>query len=440
MRKLQFWVLLALSICLFAAMLAQSGTAQSGSDSYDLPVVSPSVLPSSEIATTEIATTIEQVEQRWKRQFEDYFQGKITSEIVPADQIARSLAQINQETKHHAALIYAIPQPDRLDLILVLESGKLIRREVPAANPVRLRETIQTFRMGILRPDSQPDEYLEPGQQLYQWLVGSIAADLGNADLLIFCLGSGLRSLPLAALHDGKRFLIETYQLAIIPAFNLLDRTARNTSQTQVLAMGASTFDHQTDLPGVPLELAAITQPPWSGRQLLNQAFTLKNLREQRASFPYSIVHFATHAEFAAGTVDRSYIQFWNQQLRLDQFQELGLQQPPVQLLVLSACRTALGDRNAELGFAGLAVQAGSKAAIASLWSVSDLSTPLLMQAFYRHLKTATIKAEALRLAQLEMLHNQLHLKDLPSQATASSTNISHPYHWAAFTLVGNPW
>ena len=364
----------------------------------------------------------------------------MTSEILPAAQIARSLAQINQQTNHHAALIYAIPQSDRLDLILVLESGKLVQRKVPAANPARLLETIQAFRMGILRPDSEPDEYLKPGQQLYEWLIGSIAAELGNTDLLIFCLGSGLRSLPIAALHDGKQFLIEKYQLAIIPAFNLLDRTARNTSQTQVLAMGASTFNNQSALPGVPIELAAITQAPWTGKQLLNQDFTLKNLRQQRASFPYSIVHFATHAEFAAGTIDRSYIQFWNQQLRLDQFKELGLQQPPVQLLVLSACRTALGDRNAELGFAGLAVQAGSKAAIASLWSVSDLSTPLLMQAFYRHLKTATLKAEALRLAQLEMLHNLLKPKDLPTQKTAASTNLSHPYHWAAFTLVGNPW
>ncbi len=439
MRKLKSWVLLTLVICLFVGVLAQTGKAGfvADADSYDAPIAPPLSQPAQ---SSDVAATIEQIEQRWKKQFEDYFQGKLTSEILPAVQIARSLTQINQQTKHHAALIYAIPQPDRLDLILVLESGKLIQRKVPAANPARLLETIQAFRMGILRPDSQPDEYLEPGQQLYEWLIGSIATELGNTDLLIFCLGSGLRSLPISALHDGKQFLIEKYQLAIIPAFNLLDRTARNASQTQVLAMGASTFNNQSALPGVPIELAAITQAPWNGKQLLNQDFTLKNLRRQRASFPYSIVHFATHAEFAAGTVDRSYIQFWNQQLRLDQFKELGLQQPPVQLLVLSACRTALGDRNAELGFAGLAVQAGSKAAIASLWSVSDLSTPLLMQAFYRHLKTSTMKAEALRLAQLEMLRNLLKPKNLPTQAIAASTNLSHPYHWAAFTLVGNPW
>jgi CHAT domain-containing protein len=180
---------------------------------------------------------------------------------------------------------------------------------------------------------------------------------------------------------------------------------------------------------------------------LLNQQFTLKNLKTQRSKVPYGIVHLATHAEFASGDVAQSYIQFWDQRLRLDQIQELGLRNPPVQLLVLSACRTALGDTNAELGFAGLAVKAGSKAAIASLWSVSDASTILLMKAFYRQLKTATIKADALRAAQIDMIRNpdriraQLNDRSLPAEVAAlAQGNLTHPYHWAAFTLIGNPW
>ncbi|MBE9013469.1 CHAT domain-containing protein, partial [Pseudanabaenaceae cyanobacterium LEGE 13415] len=139
-----------------------------------------------------------------------------------------------------------------------------------------------------------------------------------------------------------------------------------------------------------------------------------------------------------------SYIQFWDQKLRLDQLQSLQLRNPPVQLLVLSACQTALGDRRAEMGFAGLAVQSGSKAAIASLWSVSDSSTLLLMQEFYRELKIAAVKGDALRDAQIEMIRNpdrvRSQLRDRSLARELASKNLRHPFHWAAFTLIGNPW
>ena len=131
---------------------------------------------------------------------------------------------------------------------------------------------------------------------------------------------------------------------------------------------------------------------------------------------------------------------------------ELGLRQPVVQLLVLSACRTALGDLNAELGFAGLAVESGAKAALASLWSVSDTGTLLLMINFYQNLKTASIKAEALRQAQIAMLRGRAVLQSrsviqtipaalLPSELQGTNpVDFSHPYYWAAFTVIGSPW
>ena len=213
--------------------------------------------------------------------------------------------------------------------------------------------------------------------------------------------------------------------------------------QTEILAMGASTFSNQTPLPGVPRELSTITQPPWEGTALLNQDFTLKKLKAERAKTPYGIVHLATHAEFTSGAVSQSYIQFWDQRLNLNQLQDLGLKNPPVQLLVLSACRTALGDTKAEMGFAGLAVQSGSKAAIASLWSVSDTSTLLLMQEFYRQLKPATVKADALRAAQNEMIQHPERIRARARNQRlnlGADENLAHPFHWAAFTLIGNPW
>jgi CHAT domain-containing protein len=123
-----------------------------------------------------------------------------------------------------------------------------------------------------------------------------------------------------------------------------------------------------------------------------------------------------------------------------------------VELLVLSACRTAFGDEDAELGFAGLAVLAGVKSALGSLWSVNDEGTLALMTTFYKQLKQFPVKAEALRRAQLAMLKGEVRLQKgqlvtdkgtipLPPQlALLGDKNLTHPYYWSAFTLIGKPW
>ena len=122
-------------------------------------------------------------------------------------------------------------------------------------------------------------------------------------------------------------------------------------------------------------------------------------------------------------------------------------------MLVLSACHTAIGDKDAELGFAGLAVLAGARSAMGSLWYVDDAGTLGLMTTFYEQLKEAPVKAEALRRAQLEMLRKNVRLEDgqlitsageniiLPeSMEHITGKDLSHPYYWAAFTMIGNPW
>ncbi|MBW4573796.1 MAG: CHAT domain-containing protein [Aphanothece sp. CMT-3BRIN-NPC111] len=401
----------------------------------------------------DIAGAVRQVELGWKQQFEDYYQGKLTSQLVEADEIAQILGRVHRQTGKKPALIYAIPTPNHLELIL-LTPGTPVHRRITAANREALSQVVQTFRTRVVNRLSKPTQYLADAQQLYQWMIAPLEPDLRaqQIDTLIFCLGTGLRSAPLAALHDGQQFLVEKYSLGIIPAFNLLDRRPANLQGARILAMGASEFRNQAPLPAVPIELSAIASRLWKGQFFLNQEFTLANLKAQRAAYPFEIVHLATHAEFLPGSVEESYIQFWDTRLRPNHFQELDLRFPAVQLLVLSACRTALGNPQAELGFAGLAVQSGSQSAIASLWSVSDAGTLVLMTKFYSQLKTAPIKAEALRQAQIAMLKGQVNLSNTPAIGTRDSSplppelenfksaNLSHPYYWAAFTLIGNPW
>ena len=257
----------------------------------------------------------------------------------------------------------------------------------------------------------------------------------------------------LSLLHDGENFIIEKYAITRIPAFNLIDTDYNKIKNAQILAMGASEFKELSPLPAVPVEIDKITRFLWEGKAFMNQEFTVKNLQQQRQKQPYEIVHLATHAEFKPGKPDKSYIQFWNdEQIGLDELEKLKLNQPPVELLVLSACRTALGDKEAELGFAGLTVKSGVRSALASLWNVSDIGTLALMTEFYEHLQKTSLKAEALRQAQVAMLKGKVdinmgelkgtrgELQLPPELAEFGDETFSHPYYWSAFTLIGNPW
>jgi CHAT domain-containing protein len=409
------------------------------------------------LAGGDLERATRQIEQQRGGEFGQFLGENLSGAAVTTQSIRDTLGTIASETGTKSAIVYAIALPDQLELLLYTASGKPIRHTIPAANKETLLKVVADFRSEITDArQRKTTSYLAPAQKLYQWLIAPLEADLQAAGIntLLFSMDAGLRSVPLAALHDGKQFLIEKYSLSLIPSISLTDTRYASLKNAQVLAMGASTFPDQKHLPAVPVELDAITQHLWRGQVFLNQEFTPNNLKAQRQNAPYRIIHLATHAEFQPGTASNSYIYFWNTKLQLDQLRELQLNAPPVELLVLSACRTAIGDSEAELGFAGLAVGAGVKSALASLWYVSDEGTLGLMTEFYRHLATAPVKAEALRQAQLAMLRGQVRISGgilnssgefpslpLPPEIAAlGERTFSHPYYWAGFTLIGSPW
>ena len=402
-----------------------------------------------------VSEAVPLIEQFWEQEYGDYFKTNFSFESMQAKNIAETLAKIATQTEKKSAVIYLIPRSQRLELVLITAQGQPVYKRVLEAKREVLLKQVQELNNFVVNPVYRNNNrYLSSAQQLYRWMISPIEADLQaqGIDTLLFCVGEGLRTLPFAALHDGQQFLVEKYSFSRIPAFKLTDTVYADLRNSQVLAMGASEFKDQNSLPAVPLELAAIRKNQWQGKSFLNQDFTLTNLQSQRTSQPFRIIHLATHAEFQPGVSSNSYIQFWDTKLTLDRMKHLGWNDPIVELLVLSACRTALGDKDAELGFAGLAVQARVKSVVASLWNVSDQGTFALMAEFYRDLKTAPIKAEALRQAQISMLKGQARLQDghlqsargnitLPSLlAQLENEDLSHPYYWAAFTVVGNPW
>ena len=395
------------------------------------------------------------IEQTWEKDFENYFGTNFTNESMSVKKIAETLSKITTQTGKKPALVYMVPRPQQLELILITPEGKPIHKRVLEAKREAIQKQVQALSKAIINPVLRDtNQYLSSAQQLYKWMIAPLEPDLKAQGIstLMFCVGSGLRTVPLAVLHDGKQFLVEKYSFSRIPAFKLTNTVYADLRNSPVLAMGASEFKEQNPLPAVPLELLTITRSLGEGKSFLNRDFTLANLQAQRALEPYKIIHLATHADFQTGKPSNSYIQFWDKKLTLDQMRQLLLNSPPIELLVLSACETAIGDEQAELGFAGLAVQARAKSAIASLWQVSDAGTLGLMSEFYQDLKTAPIKAEALRQAQISLLRRQVRLEGgklhtpreniplPPELAMMGNEDFSSPYYWAAFTMVGSPW
>ncbi|MGL5081251.1 MAG: CHAT domain-containing protein [Microcoleaceae cyanobacterium] len=409
------------------------------------------------------------MEMQLETEYETYFQRNLADVTLKGDDIAQMLLQINRQTKTKSAVFWAIPEAEYLHLVLVLPGKQPIIKDIQGLTRDRIIQKVREFQVDITNPVRLfSDSYLSASQQLYNWIIEPFTDQIQNTeiDTLLFCLGKGLRSLPIAALHDGKQFLVEKYSLSLIPAFNLINTAYSPVRNAQVLAMGASEFERLQPLPAVPVELSTIipsdssnhfssqqVSMPWSGKTFLNQSFTLDNLKAQLDLKSFKIIHLATHAEFKAGAPNNSYIQFWNTQLYLNQISDINWSNPSIELLVLSACRTAIGNEEAELGFAGLALNSGVKSALASFWSVSDLGTLALMSEFYQQLAMAPSKSEALRQTQINMIKGNIKVLggrlqlsgektiSLPSTlANLSLENPSHPFYWAAFTIISNPW
>jgi CHAT domain-containing protein len=405
----------------------------------------------------DIEETVWQIEQLRNREFWDYL-GVIPTTFkdkkLTINGIQETLKSLESQRSKQSVIIYVVSRINQLELILVPPVGKAFRYQIPEAKRELLRSVVNEFRSQITKPTKrQTTSYLASAQLLYKWIIAPMETDLKRlgVNTLLFSLDPGLRSLPIAALHDGKHFLIEKYSFSLIPSFSLTNTGYSSVKDAKVLAMGRSQFSEQAPLPAVPMELQTIASLRHS-ESFLNNNFTLNNLEKERSSKAFRIVHLATHAQFNSGNPSNSYIQLWDSKLTLEQVKTLNWNNPPVDLLVLSACNTALGDRDAELGFTGLAIQSGAKAVLGSLWSVSDEGTLGLMSEFYQHLRTSSIKADALREAQITMLSGKVKLHNgrlITSQGAIplppdlplnENINLTHPYYWSGFTLVGNPW
>jgi CHAT domain-containing protein len=332
--------------------------------------------------------------------------------------------QINPQT----AVIYPIILPNRLAVILSLPNQPLSYYETSL--PQSEVEGILDQMQQSLRPTSFSQERLPIAKQVYELLLRSAEDKLAASGVttLVFVLDGSLRNLPMAALYDGQKYLIEKYSIALVPGLQLLQPQPLKRQQLKGLLGGLSEARQGfSAIPAVALEVNQIeTEIP--AQVLLDRRFTSITIQNQLNSAPFPVIHLATHGQFSSKAED-TFILTWDDRINVKQLDTLLRAREqgevkPIELLVLSACQTATGDRRAALGLAGLAVRSGARSTLATLWSVNDRSTASLMVEFYRELgQPGETKAQALRSAQLALL---------------KQPQYEHPYYWAAFILLGN--
>lgn len=333
-----------------------------------------------------------------------------------------------------AAVVYGIVLPERLAVILSLP-GKPLRYYATPLNADsqgygEVERTVDDL-YATLNPFVSIPNPLQPKQKLYDWLLRPAAADLKSSgvETLVFVLDGVLRGVPVAALHDGKQYLAQEYGLALTPGLQLLSSSPNAIEKSRTLVAGlAESRQGFASLPGVAQEVKEISDAVPS-QVLLNGEFTRDRLQSTIASTEFSGIHLATHAQFSS-KAENTFLLTWDERVNVKNLDQLLRERgdrprrSPIELLILSACQTAVGDKRATLGLAGLAVRSGARSTLATLWSVQDQSTADLMTNFYKALaKPGVGKAQALREAQLSLL---------------KSPQYQHPYYWAPFVLVGN--
>lgn len=350
--------------------------------------------------------------------------------IAPANQDINSI-NLSSETAIFNSIIF----PEGTAIIVSFPNGE---KKFTWVNTDRktFRQTINEFRRGLERfRDLVYDP--KPAQNLYDLIIRPFAADLEKAQIktLVFVQDGILRSIPMAALHDGNKFLIENYAIATTPTLSLTNPKITKAENLKALAVGLTkeaTIDGRLfpALANVSTEINQIQNQLTESKLLLDESFTYQNLQQELNATVFPIIHIATHGEFGSVPEDTFLVTGNNEKLTITQLENAIRNMKisdteALELLALTACQTAVGDDRAALGLAGVAVQAGVRSALASLWFINDASTVKVVNEFYQNWhKKGLSKAQALQAAQ----------KTLISQGG----DYAHPAYWAPFILIGN--
>jgi len=351
-------------------------------------------------------------------ELEDYFQDECVAALQARQ---KGIDEVEAKT----AILYPVILPTRIEMLVSLAGG--IRQvEIPVSGAELAAEALSMRRFLEKRSTHQ---YLPHARRIYDWLVRPIEPLLAAqaVDTLVIVPDGALRAIPLAALNDGKQFLVERYALATAPGLKLIEPRSLQAKTTRVLLNGLTlSVQNFPALPYVASEVKAI-QEIVPGKTLTDREFVVRSFEHELRSAPYSIVHIASHGQFDSDP-KKSFLLAYDGRLDMDELERVmklsRYRDEPIELLTLSACRTAAGDERAALGLAGVAVKAGARSALATLWYINDQASSALVAEFYRRLtEPGMSKARALQEAQKELMQDPRY---------------RHPGFWSPFLLIGN--
>lgn len=345
-----------------------------------------------------------------------------------------------------------------LDITLVLDGEDPLGRRVSLKRDDFVGLLRDLYRQLARQEPLQVASASSPSRQLHRLLIEPVADQLQKkrVSTLLIAADRGLQAVPIAALHDGEAFFGERFGFSLTPSLTLTSLAPPASGRNSSLTAGASQFTGLAPLPLVPQEVAAVASGGMS-ESFLNASFTPQVLLERAGDPRFDRVHVATHADFQPGGPEKARLYTGTGALSMAEFQNLRQRREdnPLELFVLSACRTALGDGDSELGFAGLALQAGSRSAVGTLWYVDDVATSAFFLQFYRHLDGGLPKAEAMQATRLDFTTDRVRLEgdrligsdgtpllvELDgAQRRRVERGLRHPYYWAGMALLGTPW
>jgi len=348
-----------------------------------------------------------------------------------------------QVIEKDTAVISSIIFKDKIGILLSLPNQQEYLHWVENKNQETLRQEISQFRNSLLA--QQTINYsTKDAENIYDAIIIPIEKYLTEQKIktLVFIQDGFLRDVPMAALYDKNesKYLIEKYAVATTSSLQLTDLKPLSSQVNRALVLALSQeskIDNKVfpELAYFPIEYGAIKKIFPESKKLENEEFAIQNLKREIQEKTYPIIHIATHAQFGIIPEDTFLVIGNNEKLTIDKLEAIlrqsGNISNAVELLTLTACETATGDDRATLGLAGVALQAGTKSALASLWPVDDDSTANLIAEFYDKLRNSGMsKAQALQAAQLKLIS----AKQIPE----INDKYDHPYYWSAFILIGN--
>jgi len=393
---------------------------------------------------SDLELVIEQIDALQLAELENFLQ----CSLAVSRPVDNTISEMRNEITQNTIFIYPIILKNSLEIIYKLpgqpfkqpkhrQSVSLNELSDEPVNYVEITSVIRELQNALGRADGEYDVQ-QKSQQLYSWLIKPLELDLvsflDRKATLVFILDGELRNIPMSILYDADkhRYLIKDYAVSVISSRTLFESRNRQ-KQLKLLLAGISKEQRNiegknySELKAVRTELAAIqTIAQSTSDPLLDEKFVEVELEKKIDSAQFPIVHIATHGNFTSDP-EETFILAWGKRIKLRRFEEIiAINNPSISrgidLLVLSACETAQGDRRAVLGLAGVAARAKVRSIVATLWQVNDERTAAFISKFYEELKKEVTIAEALRNVQVSIIDE----------------GNDSPYFWAPFVLVGN--